>query len=508
MRFFEAMQERGVTVSPNIKPGFLLSHPLNHEMTEMGMFVRDSVKESPALGLWWGGLGNYVDFTSPEARDKWKEYIKSTLIKYGATSVWNDNCEYDGLTDKDSRVSFEGSHATIAQAKAVMSNLMCQAAQEAIHESKPNQRPFIVCRSGHSGIQRYAQTWAGDNFTSWDTLKYNIATILGMSLSGVANQGCDIGGFYGPAPSEELFVRWVQNGIFQPRFSIHSTNTDNTLTEPWMYSGSKDLISSAIRFRYQLSPYLYSLMARAHETGLPIAEPLFCAFQEDTNTYQEGIHFMEGDSLLVANVVDPGAQEKEVYFPKGYTFFDFYTRKAYCGGQSYSIPVDLSSIPLFIKEGGIVPMALRTPENLTRDTVKGLRILCAPDFRQNAPGYNSFVLYNDDGFSMDYTRGVYRKTRIDMQSGEKTTLTFTSTGSYSSTIKNIYVDMIHPAKAPTQVLVDRNELPHILYRNTFEKAAYGWYYSQTLKSVQIKYPNPKSDHRLTVCFDVFDMLGM
>lgn len=111
-----------------------------------------------------------------------------------------------------------------------MSNIMCHISNEAIHETFDNTRPYVVCRSGHAGIQRYAQTWAGDNLTCWESLKYNIATILGMGLSGVANQGCDVGGFYGVAPEAELFVRWIQNGIFQPRFSIHSSNIDNTVT--------------------------------------------------------------------------------------------------------------------------------------------------------------------------------------------------------------------------------------------------------------------------------------
>ena len=93
------------------------------------------------------------------------------------------------------------------------------------------------------------------------------------------NQGCDIGGFYGPAPEAELLVRWIQNGIFQPRFSIHSTNIDNTVTEPWMYSNCTEYIRTAIKLRYRLFPYLYSLMERAHETGLPIMEPMCSAFQ-------------------------------------------------------------------------------------------------------------------------------------------------------------------------------------------------------------------------------------
>ena len=188
------------------------------EMKEKGMFVKDSETDEPGIGTWWGGKGMFVDFTKASTREEWKELLKENVLDYGTNSVWNDNCEYDSMVDKDCRCSFEGKGGTIGQLKAVMSNIMCHVTDEAIQETFGNQRPYIVCRSGHSGIQKYAQTWAGDNLTCWDSLKYNIATILGMSLSGVANQGCDIGGFYGPAPEAELLVRWIQNGIFQPRF--------------------------------------------------------------------------------------------------------------------------------------------------------------------------------------------------------------------------------------------------------------------------------------------------
>ena len=211
------MKKRGVCVSPNVKPGMLLVHPKLEEMKEKDMFIRASESDEPGIGTWWGGKGMFVDFTKDSTRENWKALLKENVLEYGTSSVWNDNCEYDSLIDKDCRCSFEGKGGTIGQLKSVMSNIMCQIAGEAIHETFENTRPYIVCRSGHCGIQRYAQTWAGDNLTCWDSLKYNIATILGMSLSGVANQGCDIGGFYGPAPEAELLVRWIQNGIFQPR---------------------------------------------------------------------------------------------------------------------------------------------------------------------------------------------------------------------------------------------------------------------------------------------------
>lgn len=500
--FFAQMEKRGVTVSPNVKPGILLIHPKLDEMKAKGMFIKASGSDEPGIGTWWGGKGVFADFTNPSTRTYWKEMLKENVLEYGTSSVWNDNCEYDSLVDKDCRCDFEGKGGTIGQLKSVMSNIMCHITDEAIHETFTNTRPYIVCRSGHCGIQRYAQTWAGDNLTCWDSLKYNIATILGMSLSGVANQGCDIGGFYGPSPEAELMVRWIQNGIFQPRFSIHSTNTDNTVTEPWMYGDCTDYILEAIGLRYQLSPYLYSLMERAHETGLPIMEPMCSAFQEDVNCYEEGVDFMLGDSLLVANVVEKGAVSRKVYLPEGETFYDFYTRAAYEGGRTVELPVDLGSIPLFVRSGAIIPMAEDRLDNLKTQQAEHLRILCAADRD------GRFELYEDDGISMDYEKGGCLKTSITMTAGERTVLDFHQEGHYETAVKTLYLDMIHREKAPYWVKADGETIPHFLHRRKFEDADCGWYYSQRLKSVQIKYPNPKKDYQVIVSFEQFDLIGM
>lgn len=500
--FFAQMKKRGVTVTPNVKPGMLLLHPTLEEMKARGMFVKASSSDEPGVGSWWGGKGYFVDYTKASAREDWKAMLKEHVLEYGTCSVWNDNCEYDSMVDKDCRCDFEGKGGTIGQLKSVMSNIMCHITDEAVHETFDNTRPYIVCRSGHSGIQRYAQTWAGDNLTCWDSLKYNIATILGMGLSGVANQGCDIGGFYGPAPEGELFLRWVQNGIFQPRFSIHSTNIDNTVTEPWMYSDLKDDIRRTIEFRYELSPYLYSLMERAHETGLPIMEPMCSAFQNDPKCYDEGVDFMFGDSLLVANVVEKGAVSRSVYLPEGADFYDFYTREKYAGGQTIEVPVTLSSIPLFVPSGGIIPMALNKIDNLFTQQASGIRILCAADRD------GRFCLYEDDGVSMDYLNGKYLKTFITMTAGEKVCLDMRHEGSFETAAEDVYVDMIHREKGPYWVTADGEELPHFLHRRKFEEAERGWYYSQRLKSVQIKYKNPKRDYRLVVSFEQFDLIGM
>jgi alpha-glucosidase (family GH31 glycosyl hydrolase) len=129
-----------------------------------------------------------------------------------------------------------------------------------------------------------------------------------MGLSGCANMGCDIGGFAGGAPEGELLLRWIQSGVFQPRFTINSANSDNTVTQPWMYAENLPYVREAYALRYRMLPYLYSLMREANVDGLPVMRPLFLEFPDDPACYSdESLSFMYGPAVLVANVVEKGA---------------------------------------------------------------------------------------------------------------------------------------------------------------------------------------------------------
>jgi hypothetical protein len=128
----------------------------------------------------------------------------------------------------------EGLHAA-REARPLQTLLMMAASHAARTEYAPGERPYLVSRSGAAGMQRYVQTWSGDNHTSWETLRCNTRMGLGLAMSGVSNTGHDLGGFSGPAPGPELLLRWVQCGIFLPHFSIHSWNDDQTVNEPWMH---------------------------------------------------------------------------------------------------------------------------------------------------------------------------------------------------------------------------------------------------------------------------------
>ena len=502
-KYFAEMNKRGAQNVPNVKPGILTCHPWFEEFKEKGIFVKASEGDGVAIDKWWGGDGAFWDYTKPEARDAWKEYLIENIISVGTNSIWDDNCEYDSLMDKDSKVDFDGKGGTIGQLKPIMCTIMCKLGGDAVREHDENARPYVVCRSGSSGIQKYAQTWCGDNLTCWDALQYNIPTITGMGLSGQPNEGADIGGFAGTAPTEELFVRWVQNGIFQPRFSIHSASNDNTVTEPWMFSESADIIRKTILMRYRFAPYLYSLEYEASQTGSPIMRPLVYEFQNDEKVFDENFEFMYGRDILVANVLEEGATTKKVYLPAGCKWYDMNNKfKCYEGGQTIEIPVTIESIPMFLREGAIVPMADNQLMSMERDHMTDLHLIMAPGEDR------TYVLYDDDGVSNDFKKGVYRKVNITMEGKQVVKVHFNSEGTYTDHVENVMVEMIRKDKSPFWVALGDRKIEHFLNRRKFEAASEGWYYSQSKKAVFVKYANPKADTTLTVSFEDFDLIGM
>ena len=504
--YFAAMNERGAQNVPNVKPGILLGHPLFKEFFHKGVFIRDSeAPDQPAVGPWWGGPGAFWDFTNPEARKAWKEYLTKNVIAIGTDSVWDDNCEYDSLLDMDGICDHDGAGGTVGELKAVMPTIMSRLACEAVKDYD-GARPYVVCRSGSSGIQKYAQNWVGDNYTSWETLRYNVPTILGMSLSGQPNIGADIGGFAGPAPGEELFVRWVQNGIFQPRFSIHSASSDNTVTEPWMYENSTDLIREAMLLRYRMLPHLYSLEWEAHETGAPILRPLVYEFQEDENTYGIDDTFLFGRDLLVAGVLEEGAKTRKVYLPEGTDWYEIENRFArYEGGQTIEVPVDMSSIPRFVRTGTILPLAGNQIYHMQSDPVTSLDLLLVPPA---AGAKSEYLLYDDDGRTNAFEKGVYRKTRISMTGGTVVEVSFCHEGSYADTVGSLKITLVKKERCPFWVRLGGRLLPHFLDREEFLAAKEGWYYSHTDRAVRLVFDRPEGDFTLQVSFGSFDLYGM
>ena len=496
--------------------------PCLHQ-NRQGFFIKNEEGGAPEEGSWWGGPGYFADLTSAKNRELWTKLLTENVLDYGIDSVWDDNCEVDSILNDDAMVDAEGRPERIACYRAVTANIMCKLAYEALLKKDKKRRPFVVCRAGGAGIQTFASTWAGDNLTCWEALQYNIGTILGMGLSGVANQGCDIGGFHGPAPEPELFVRWVQCGIFMPRFSIHSCNTDNTVTEPWMYGSTVGEIRAAISLRYRLLPYIYSLMEESHRTGAPVMRPLLYRYQDDDKVYDEAIQFMMGDALMVAPVVTPGAEGIEIYFPAGDEFIDLKTFARYEGGEYSVIPVKLSDIPMFLARGGVLAMADAVPlleggagsigfasDEGERDGFEPERLLVYA-----FPGSDSVsTYYEDDGSTMDYEDGVYLRSTMELTGDcdSEVSIEVSREGSYVPATRELMYTVFCGGKAPLSVSLDGEDIGQTLYRHDFEKRTdarkSAWYYDPEKKAVNIYLGRPREDYRIAISFEVHDLIGM
>ncbi len=359
-------QSAGLRLVANIKPCLLDDHPAYSEIKQSGGFIRNALTGQPIVEQFWDGVGSHLDFTQPSVVTWWQQSLKRQVLDYGIDVGWNDNNEYAVMDDQASCHGF-GTALPMQRSRPLHPLLMTRATFEAQAAHNPAEPVYTVTRGGMPGIQRYAQTWTGDNTTSWETLRWNLRTGLQMSLSGMFNVGHDVGGFAGPSPDPELFLRWVQACCLNPRMVMNSWKTDGTINLPWMHASVKKEVIAAITLRYQLMPYLWSLFERASSHQAPIIRPTFFNYPDDEQCYADCDDFMLGDALLVAPVVQQGELMRKVYLPKGpAAWFDFYTAKRYETGAWHSVPAPLSTLPLFAPSGAVLPLAAPQGQNAPR----------------------------------------------------------------------------------------------------------------------------------------------
>jgi alpha-glucosidase len=190
----EKFRQKNARVVVNLKPCLLDDHPAYEEVAARGGFVEDSATGRPCIGQFWDGEGAHVDFTNPEGIAWWQESLRQQVLDYGVDAGWNDNNEYEIW--EDSAVSHGFGHSLpIQRSRPLQTLLMTRATAEAQAAHRPGERVYMVTRAGPPGIQRYAQTWSGDNATSWHTLRWNLRMGLSMSRCGMFDTGHDVGGF-------------------------------------------------------------------------------------------------------------------------------------------------------------------------------------------------------------------------------------------------------------------------------------------------------------------------
>ena len=296
---------------------------------------------------------------------------------------------------------------------------------------RPNERPFALHRNGQAGMQRYAAfLWSGDVYSTWETLKTHVPIAINTGLTGIPYWGTDIGGF---VPTKEytgeLHVRWFQFGAFCPLFRAHGRDWHLRLPWGWNtgqlgpneianYTGGaanpdeselhnaevEPICRKYLELRYRLMPYLYSAVRECCETGLPIMRALWLHYADDATAVARGDEYLWGRDMLVAPVTEKGATSRRVYLPRG-TWYDFWTEEKVEGGREITKPVDLATMPLYVRAGAIIPVG--PVKQYTGEKVGGPLTLVV------YPGADAaFTLYEDDGITFNYRRRERMEIRM------------------------------------------------------------------------------------------------
>ena len=356
-------------------------------------------------GKVWPGECYFPDFTNPEVRTWWTGLFKEMIEEIGVRGVWNDMNE-PAVMDvpgksfpNDVRHDYDGHPCSHRKAHNVYGMQMARATYHGLKKFSYPKRPFVITRAAYSGTQRYTSTWTGDNIASWEHLRIANRQVQRMSVSGFSFVGSDIGGF-AEQPNGELYTRWIQLGIFHPFCRTHSSG-DHGDQEPWAFDQDvTDIVRKFIEIRYQLLPYLYTTFWNYAEDKIPMIKPLVVFDQDDSQTHYRTDEFIAGNHILACPINEPNAKGRRMYVPRG-SWYNFWDNTRILGGREVWVDADIDSMPIFIKEGAIIP---KYP---VQQYVGELEIdeITLEIFYKN--GMEHSKLYQDTGDGYDYKKGRY-----------------------------------------------------------------------------------------------------
>jgi oligosaccharide 4-alpha-D-glucosyltransferase len=366
--------------------------------------------------FYFGNTG-LVDVFNETAQDWfWKPYAK--LFDQGIAGSWGDLGEPEVHPgDALHWLSDAGIQATGDEVHNAYGHVWTQMIYERQIEHYPDVRPMIMMRSGFAGTQRYGIIpWTGDVNRTWGGLKPQVELSLQMGLFGLGYTHSDLGGFTKGTPDDtaafnkELYLRWLQYGVFQPVYRPHAQ--EGIPPEPVFHDrNTRNIVRDFIKLRYRLLPYNYTLAYENSKTGMPLMRPLFFEDESNRDLIDEKDTYLWGDAFLVAPVTDPGVDSVDVNLPDG-AWFDFWNDKRYAGGATASVPVTLETIPVLVRAGSFVPMT--NDIQTTRDYSSDKLILhyYADETVRSAIGQ----MYEDDGESrLSLGQGKYELLRFDAQ---------------------------------------------------------------------------------------------
>lgn len=452
----DSVHARNARFMISVWPKFYVTTDHYKELDAQGWMYRRAVEDSIRDWIGRGYLGSFYDAYAPGARRLFWQQMRDHLFPLGVDAWWMDASEPNvrDCTPIDYRKALCGPTALgpsdeYFNAYALMN---AEAIYNGQREADPDRRVFLLTRSGFAGLQRYSTaTWSGDIGTRWEDMKAQISAGLNFSIGGIPFWTMDIGGFcverrYEKAQKlfdktgrenddlrewRELNARWFQFGAFVPLYRAHGQFPKR---EPWHIAPDGHPAYRSIlyytRLRYALMPYLYSMAGAAHHNDYTLMRPLVMDFPTDTAALNIGDQYLFGPSLMVCPVYRYQARTRDLYFPAGRRWYDFYSGRQVSGQGGHRATVDApyERIPLFVPGGAI----LVTGPDLQ---YAGEKPLDEATVYLYAGCDGSFTLYEDDGTTYGYERGAYCTTELTYDDTRRTLTIGRRQGSYPGMVK-------------------------------------------------------------------------
>lgn len=405
-RMVKELEEDGFKTIVIIDPGIKIDKDywVYKEALEKDYFCKRA--DGPyMIGKVWPGECNFPDFTNPEVRVWWSKLFKELISEIGVKGVWNDMNEPAVMEvpnktfPDDVRHDYDGHPCSHRKAHNIYGTQMARATYDGVKKYAYPKRPFVITRSAYSGAQRYGSSWTGDNIASWEHLWIANVQVQRMCISGMSFTGTDIGGF-AEQPTGELYMRWIQLGVFHPFCRTHSSGHHGD-QEPWAFGEEVIAVTKKfVELRYTLLPYLYTAFYEYTEEGAPILKPLFYYDQNDPQTHYRTDEFIFGNHILVCPILEPNSKGRRMYVPRG-LWYNFWTNELVSGGKEMWVDADMDTMPIFVKAGAVIP---RYPVQQYVGE-KELESLKLEIYFKN--GKESSTVFEDAQDGYDYKKGRY-----------------------------------------------------------------------------------------------------
>ncbi|MGG8494909.1 TIM-barrel domain-containing protein [Tenacibaculum sp. TC6] len=380
------LKEKGVKTITITEPFVLTTSTKWKEAVEKDILAKDSEGNPAKYDFYFGNTG-IIDIYKPEGK-QWFWSVYEKLAQKGVAGVWGDLGEPEVHPDWVKHAT-----GTANEVHNIYGHDWAGLVAEGYQKKFPTTRPFILMRAGYSGSQRYGMIpWSGDVNRTWGGLYRQPEIALQMGMQGLGYMHSDLGGFAGANLDDELYVRWLQYGVFQPIFRPHAQ--EEVASEPVFRSEeAKSRAEKAIELRYQLLPYNYHLVYENHTKGTPLMRPLFFEFpNKETDTLAST--YLWGNDFLISPQILKETHKHKVYIPKSTVWFDFYRDERVVGtGLQPSISPKKYSIPTLVRAGAFIPMA-----PLVQNTEQyNANVLDIHYYHDTTVQSSNRTLYNDDG---------------------------------------------------------------------------------------------------------------